>query len=126
MERNYITDRETYLKMKDMQKHIMTDSRRARKAYRAWEAVRKLDKDNLWNPPAPKEAYVDFKGFNPREFNIVYGIVKGRKYEEIEQKVKPETKYPKENNIKKICEAYKLPTETILADIAEGFYARRS
>lgn len=107
--REYICTREKYLEVKELQKKVAATLKserqaladyyqRRRKFYTAlgipignpdWNYDYKLDKyvskymKDGWTEPFPKEVYPEI---NARGLNIVYGMLKGKAYKQIEQK----------------------------------------
>jgi hypothetical protein len=84
--KNYIADRETYLTLKEVQKAIALEIKTARKAYR--------QASSQWAKEVPRSMWAHPKleltpeAFNARELNIIYGMLRGKTYKQIEPKVK--------------------------------------
>lgn len=119
-ERNYLCDRETYLAMKQDQKLLMgkDDAKALIEKYnteknqwyeqapdlgnsRSFTERTILQKD--WKSKEPIEPR--FLKLNPRAMNIVYSIIKGKTYKQIEKKVRDHNQ-PKKYFIEKICSLY--------------------
>jgi hypothetical protein len=85
MTKNYIADRKTYLALKDAQKAIALEIKTIRNLYR--------EELSLWRKTLPHDfeklpSRSDLDWMHARELNIIYGMLRGRTYKQIEPKVK--------------------------------------
>ena len=110
--KTYISTKEIFLKMKEEQKSIKPEQERSRKAYQLWCKTHP-NQSTLESNPADA---IYYRGPNPRAMNIVYGLVKGRAYKQIERKTHEHNEPPK-FQIYKICDKYKIDNKVIEAKI---------
>lgn len=94
--RDYITDRETYLKLKEIQKNIPFWYHKI--TLESQEYSDTIPK--CFMPVITKYIMDDHSFLNDinaakyrRALNIIYGIIKGKKYSKIESKVKDDNKF---------------------------------
>ena len=109
---DYTFDRETFLRLKELQKLTAEDGKKGRIQQQKYLKARRdfyhdrgvYVPSNVWGWSKVKQEYVNFdkeagftytieeityKGYeNARYLNILYGIVKGKPYSKIEQKVR--------------------------------------
>lgn len=142
VQRNWIVDRDTYLRMRQDQIAIMDDARHqtitkeVNRLYQEWLTKRPPDvvkasfgskfKDQLeeqraahneWRKQRPETPY--FLN-HPREMNIVYSMIRGKTYSQVEPKVR-EHNEPDLECIKALCQYYGFGGRTIIRDIGCHF-----
>jgi hypothetical protein len=121
-ERNYLCDKETYLTMKKDQK-MLAGNKEADKLkynynfdYYVWLERKPIKKDNItfetlrsfqeeWRKQEPQKPH--FMAIDARSMNIVYSMIKGKSYSQVEQKVR-EHNEPSKYQIGKICSLYNI------------------
>ena len=104
---DYITDRDTYLKMKADQKAVVSVARKFKIDYKNWQRDKSLGYPKFLFP------------IDPRYLNIVYGLVKGRTYIQIEQKVR-EGNEPNSYGLDKVCRHYGIDSDLIVGMVLNG------
>lgn len=124
MDKNYITDHETYFKMKEEQKVISREAKTKElksKYYKdisIWEKSRgPKEPANYWYNRRPTYKYDEIYA---RHHNIIYSIVNGKTYKQVEGKVR-EHNEPLRTTLLRIIKEYNLNE----SDFSEVFnYAR--
>ena len=130
IERKYICDRETYLRAKEQQKKFgpNADNRKEIEEYykqdREWWNSKPEQRFGTvyseWRLKTPKKPICLSDKSEVRAHNIVYGLMKGKAYLQIEKKYRKDNE-PKIECIDKFIEEYNLLPEDIHEKLSLGY-----
>lgn len=90
----YLTDKETYLNLKSLQKEIAEERKSHKihheynKKYDEWLDLKSTSNIEDWIKDKPVYDYYKYSSTNARYINIIYSMIKGRKYKDVESKVR--------------------------------------
>jgi hypothetical protein len=121
MEKTFIVSREKFLELKKEQKRIARSRKRENEDFRNYVKYRRqfYHSKGMQVPDVDTGSGFVFirKEFNikpeePRYFNVIYSLIRGRSYEQIESKVREGNELDRDT-IKKYCEKYEIDYSTI-------------
>jgi len=120
MDKKFFVSKEKYLELKEIQKKITKEGREARQHFQAFiKARRQFYHSKGQQVPAINEfafpertPFIDLGAHEARYVNIIYGLVKGKQYPQIERKVR-EGNEVDNFQLERYCRKYGVDYETV-------------